>query len=85
MELEIGAFSGVEPELLQFAFSIIKKNTILEDSEIKINVPPLILFCNNCETDYLGDLEDLRCPVCLGEDFKVHQGRELRVKSIVGG
>jgi hydrogenase nickel incorporation protein HypA/HybF len=83
--VEIGAFSGVEPELLQFAFSVLKKKTLLVDAEIVINVPPLVLYCRNCETDYLGNVEDLRCPVCLGENFDIKQGRELKVKAISGG
>ena len=83
--MEIGAFSGVEPELLQFSFSVIKKKTILKEAELVIAVSPLLLYCRDCETDYLGDVEDLRCPVCLGENYDIKQGRELKVKAISGG
>ena len=83
--MEIGAFSGVEPELLQFAFSVIKKKTILKEAELVITVSALLLYCRDCETDYLGDVEDLRCPVCLGENYDIKQGRELKIKAISGG
>jgi len=83
--LEIGQFSGVEPELLRYAFEWVNKGTLLEHAEFEILTPPLLLYCRNCETEYLGELEDLRCPVCLGETFDTIQGREMRVKSIVGG
>lgn len=83
--LEIGQFSGVEPELLRYAFEVIHTGTILEKAEIEILTPPLLLYCRSCETEYLAELEDLRCPVCLGEQFEVLQGREMLVKSIVGG
>ena len=83
--MEIGQFSGVEPDLLQFAFEVINKGTIMEKTEVEILTPPLLLYCRSCEVEYLGELEDLRCPVCLGEDFDVLQGREMLVKSIVGG
>ena len=83
--LVIGQFSGVEPDLLQFAFDFITEDTIMKNVVIEIESPPLLLYCKNCETDYLGELEDLRCPACMGEDFVILQGRELLVKSIIGG
>lgn len=85
MVLEIGQFSGVEPELLRFAFEVIKKGTILERAEIEMQIPPLLLYCRECENEYLGEMDDLRCPVCLKEQFRVLQGREMVVRSIEGG
>ena len=82
--LEIGQFSGVEPDLLRFAFEVIGKGTLMQDSEIEIITPPLLLYCHTCETEYLGELDDLRCPACLGEQFDVLQGREMLVRSITG-
>ncbi len=82
--LEIGQFSGVEADLLRYAFEIIHKGTLIEDTDIEILTPPLLLYCRNCEIEYLGELEDLRCPVCLGEQFDILQGREMLVKSITG-
>lgn len=83
--LEIGQFSGVEPELLRFAFTVIKKGTVLEQAEIEMQVPPLLLYCRECDTEYLGEIDELRCPACLKERFKVLRGREMLVRSIVGG
>jgi hydrogenase nickel incorporation protein HypA/HybF len=83
--LEIGQFSGVEPELLRYAFEFVGRGTVLEHAKIEILSPPLLLYCRHCETEYLGELEDLRCPVCEEEQFEVIQGREMLVKSIVGG
>lgn len=82
--LEIGQFSGVEPDLLRFAFTAIKEGTVLERAEIEIQVPPLLLHCRECENEYLGEIDDLRCPVCLKEQFNVIRGREMLVKSIEG-
>lgn len=82
--LEIGQFSGVEADLLRYAFEIIRKGTLIEKAEIEILSPPLLLYCQDCETEYLGELDDLRCPVCLGENFETLQGREMLIKSIIG-
>ena len=85
MVLEIGQFSGVEPQLLRMAFEVIVSGTVLEKAEIEILTPPLLLYCRACETEYLAELDDLRCQACLGGEFDVLQGREMRVKSIAGG
>jgi hydrogenase nickel incorporation protein HypA/HybF len=69
--LEIGTFSGVEVDALDFAFSVFKKGTIIEAATIEYITPPLILFCKHCGTEYLGEWEDLQC-------------QELKVKSIAG-
>lgn len=83
--LEIGQFSGVEPELLRHAFGVIKKGTILEQAEIEMQTPPLLLYCRICENEYLGEMDELRCPLCLKEEFNILKGREMVVKSIIGG
>ena len=85
MVLEIGQFSGVEPDLLRFAFDVIKKGTILEQAKIEMQSPPLLLYCRECENEYLGEIDDLRCPLCLKEQFRVVKGREMVVRSIEGG
>ena len=82
--LEIGQFSGVEPDLLRFAFAAIKKGTALEHAGIVILVPPLLLYCRECENEYLGEIDDLCCPICMKDQFNVIRGREMLVKSIEG-
>jgi len=82
--LEIGQFSGVEVGALAFSFDAVKAGTILEKAEIEYLSPPLVLVCKNCETEYLGDWEDLQCPACRMVDFDIIQGQELKIKSIAG-
>jgi hydrogenase nickel incorporation protein HypA/HybF len=82
--LEIGQFSGVEIGALEFAFRALQRGTVLEAAEIEYVTQPLVLYCTQCENEYLGDLDDLRCPACMQSCFEVVQGRELMVKSIAG-
>jgi len=84
LTLEIGQFSGVEIDALEFAFRALTPGTVLETAEIEYVTPPLVLYCTQCENEYLGDLDDLRCPACMQSCFEVVQGRELAVKSIAG-
>jgi len=82
--LEIGQFSGVEIEALDFAFSVLTRGTLLEGAEIQYLTPPLLLYCKRCENQYVGDPEDPRCPACMRADFEVVQGRQMVIKSISG-
>jgi hydrogenase nickel incorporation protein HypA/HybF len=82
--LEIGQFSGVVIDSLSFAFGVVSKGTLAEGAELEFLTPPLLLYCSQCENEYLADFEDLRCPACLGEQFEIIQGREMLVKSISG-
>lgn len=82
MVLEIGQFSGVEVHALEMAFSALCKGTVMEGARIEYQTPSLLLYCKDCQTEYLGDGEDLRCPACEGEHYQVVQGRELIVRSI---
>jgi len=82
--LEVGQFSGVNIDALQFAFEAIFPGTILESARFDFVTPPLLLFCRTCREAYAGDFEDTSCPICLQSDFKVMQGQELNIRSIEG-
>ena len=82
VEIEVGILSGVVIEALEFALESATKNTILENAKIKINKIRASAKCNKCHTEFEpGDLIS-ECPVCSSFDFKIINGRELRVKSI---
>ena len=83
--LEIGSFSGVDATALEFALNVLRRGTVLASAEVEYQVPPLVLYCRDCEDEYVADVEDLACPACTGRQFDVVQGRELRVKTIAGG
>ncbi len=82
--LQIGGFSGVEPEALRFAFEILKRDTVAAGAELEIERMPIVLFCRDCETDYMGEMDDLRCPVCEKADNELKHGREMIIKTITG-
>ena len=84
VDLRIGAFSGVQVDALVFALNALRRDTILSDAEINIESPPLILFCQNCENEYIAKPDDLICPGCLKADYKIMQGQEMFVKAIQG-
>lgn len=84
MELEIGAFSGVQIDALQFALQALTPNTILASTEFVYHTTLLKLYCTNCDDFYIAEPQDLICPNCMRSDFEIIQGCEMVVKSIQG-
>lgn len=83
IDIEIGALSGVVLEALEFALEMTVKNTKLENAEInylKINGKADCINCNfRFETNDLLAL----CPKCNGANFKIIDGKQLRIKSLI--
>lgn len=84
VELTIGTLCGVDVGALQFALDALRPGTLLAETEFIIHSPYLLLYCKNCENEYVADYDDLLCPSCLGEEFEVRQGQEMLVKAIHG-
>lgn len=74
----------MESDALRFAFEILKRDTVAAGAELEIERLPIVLFCRDCENDYIGEMDDLRCPVCNKTDNEIKQGREMIIKTITG-
>lgn len=91
VHLIIGKLTFLGIEQVKFAYDLLVKNTIMEDSKLHIEEKNGIVKCNNC--GYNGDLkyEDdpvyhipsptLNCPKC-GDVVNIVGGKECTIKSI---
>jgi hydrogenase nickel incorporation protein HypA/HybF len=82
VEIEVGILSGVVIEALEFALESATKNTLLENAKIIIKEIKARAECNKCHAQFEPEDFIAECPVCSSFDFKIINGRELRVKSI---
>jgi hydrogenase nickel incorporation protein HypA/HybF len=82
--VQIGDFSGVQPDSLLFAFDILKSETPASGAQLEIERLPIVLYCGNCGKEYVAVVDDLRCPVCKRGDNEIKQGREMIIKRISG-
>ena len=82
IDLEVGTLSGVILEALEFALEISIKNTKLEDA--KINYWKKIGKANCYECNFQFETNDLMafCPKCKQANFKITDGKQLRIKSL---
>jgi len=91
VHLTIGKLTFLGLEQVQFAYKILVKDTIMENSKLRIEEKDGVVKCNNC--GYTGDLkyEDtpiyhipaptLNCPKCRGV-LTIVGGKECTIKSI---
>lgn len=91
VHLIIGKLTFLGIEQVKFAYDLLVKNTIMEDSKLHIEEKNGVVKCSNC--GYNGDLkyEDdpvyhipsptLNCPKC-GDVVNIVGGKECTIKSI---
>lgn len=83
INLQIGELSGIEIEALKFAMSVIKKDTILENAELNIEVIRGEAECPQCRTVFPMHYYGASCPNCNNYFITVLKGREMKVLNIV--
>ena len=81
--VQIGELSGIEIESLKFAMSVLKKDTILEDAELNIEVVEGQAECPSCGTVFPMHYFGSSCPSCKNYFIKITKGREMKVLNIV--
>ena len=75
--LSIGPLAGVEPELLQRAFTVARMESVAEEAELVIETGPVMVECRGCGSSGEAQVNSLLCPSC--GDWKVNlvQGDEM--------
>jgi len=75
--LSVGPLSGIEPELLKRAFTVVRMETVAEKAELEIETGPVMVECRSCGSSGEVQVNSLLCPSC--GDWKVNlvQGDEL--------
>ena len=82
IKVQIGEFSGVVKEALEFSFDIAKVGSIAENAELEIEIVKFKSICNFCGfvLETMNDF-NLFCPNC-SEPMSIISGREMRVEYI---
>ena len=79
--LKLGDMAGVEVDALNFSFNVLKKNTIADNAELKINRVPIQARCNKCGKIFTVASYNFFCPECDGI-LILQSGRELLVEFV---
>lgn len=82
ISMRIGALTDIVPDSLQFGFEMMTKDTILENTELKIESIPVKGRCKNCHKDFEVVEFIFICSNCASVDLDIHQGNELEIAFI---
>ena len=82
IELEIGKFSGVEIDALEFTLQTLMENLELQNTTVTIDNITGMGHCNDCGNDFEMMNMYVGCDACKSNSINITAGQELRVKSI---
>jgi len=80
--VQIGALSGVEPVLLDSAFSLIKVGTVAEHAQLIMQASPVTVLCQICGTRSEVAANRLLCNTCQSHETTLLSGDELILASV---
>ena len=82
IRVRVGEFSGVEPELLANAYSLLVADTSFEKAQLVVNRARLEAVCGLCESDFRIKRFTFQCPNCGSRELSIVGGEELLLESI---
>lgn len=81
--VEIGEVSTVLPDLFEDCWNwAVKKETVLKDAKVIIEILPAVTHCENCLKDYPTVQYGKTCPYCGSGETYLLTGNELSIKQI---
>jgi len=82
LDVKIGQYSGVEPELFSRAFEVFKEKTVCDGAQMKLQIQPLVIQCHQCQTIETLKEAHYVCPSCNSSEISVLEGEELLLMSL---
>lgn len=82
IDVTIGVLTEIQEDALQFAFSVLAKDTIAEGSVLNVNMLSARSVCGECSAEFAHGRFDAKCPECGSYVCSLVQGKELRIDSI---
>ena len=82
INLKVGRLSAVVPDSLRFCFEIVAKDTPLGNAELYIEEIPVVVRCDDCNTEVAISEPVFTCQKCNSGNVNLISGRELDIESI---
>jgi hydrogenase nickel incorporation protein HypA/HybF len=79
---KIGEWSTIEPDALDFAFEVLRRDTIAAEAVLHIERIPLACTCKNCGNVFQPEEGILICMKCGSRNLSLDSGREIALESI---
>lgn len=83
LTVSVGEMTDIVPEYLYRYYPEAVKGTIMEGSELKVEVVPVKIRCAGCGETYHPDRSNAySCPFCGGSEGEICQGRGMSLKEL---
>ncbi len=82
VHVSVGPLSGVEPPLLERAFTIARAGTVAAGAELILTTPGIRVHCHQCRQETAVTLPSLCCGACGHWQTRVLAGDELMLTSV---
>lgn len=80
--MRVGELSGVVPEALEFAFEVLRRDTLAAEARLQIERVVAAGWCPHCQAEFPVDGILYDCPQCRQTSRELRRGRELELTSI---
>jgi hydrogenase nickel incorporation protein HypA/HybF len=81
--LELGEWSGIEKDALEFALPLVLENSSFPGAKVIIKKIPVEIFCQHCRRSApLDDQYVLKCPFCGSEEVLLAKGKNFIIKAL---
>ena len=81
--LQVGELCSMVPKYIEDVYPIAVEQTILKDTELKIETAPGMVRCEDCGFGYNVIQNDHKCPRCKSAKWEVISGTEFLIKEII--
>ena len=75
--VQIGPLSGVEPALLETAFTFAREGTVAAQASLTLETLPVRIYCPQCQQETTVNPNRLTCPTCDNWQTELRSGNEL--------
>jgi hydrogenase nickel incorporation protein HypA/HybF len=83
VHVRVGALSGIAPEALSFSWKLASAGTLADDSVLRIEPVPLVVFCDRCGAEREPPpASGLICPECASACPTIVRGRDLQLVAV---
>lgn len=82
LRLRVGRLSSAVPEAMEFAWDVVRRNTIAETAWLEIESVPAACWCASCRMEFdCSDFLSL-CPRCHKPSGELRRGQELEIAAV---
>jgi hydrogenase nickel incorporation protein HypA/HybF len=82
LRVNVGAFSGVEPELFRYAYDALSEDSPVRGARLEMEVVPLECHCRECDDEFAVQDFRFECPSCESSSVSVIRGEGIVLENV---